>query len=165
DRGVHGRARRSAAPGAGARVLPRHGAHRNRAGAGRAARHRKGLGAARARQAQGLSRSGRRAPGLARMNYLLPERLERLAREYALGTLAGPARRRFERLLRQAPAALRAVGAWQERLGGLAGAVPPMQPSESVWRGLEQRLFASAAPLQWLRSVFSVRARGGVLVG
>src|SRR5437879_13524971 len=99
------------------------------------------------------------------MNYLLPERLDRLAREYALGTLAGPARQRFERVLRQTRAALRAVGAWQERLGGLAGAVPPMQPSESVWRGLEQRLFASAAPPQWLRSGVSVRALGRGLVG
>src|SRR5437773_4681395 len=99
------------------------------------------------------------------MNYLLPERLELLAREYALGTLAGPARRRFERLLRQAPSALRAVGAWQERLSGLAGAVPPMQPSESVWRGLEERLFVSAAPPHWLRSVVSVRALGGVFAG
>ncbi len=103
------------------------------------------------------------------MNYLLPERLDRLAREYALGTLAGPARRRFERLLRQAPAAARAVGAWQERLGGLAGAVPAMQPSESVWRELEQCLFVSAvAPsrsLQWLRDVLSVRALGGVVAG
>src|SRR2546427_3268365 len=84
------------------------------------------------------------SPGLARMNYLQPERLDRLAREYALGTLAGPARRRFERLLRNTPAAMRAVGAWQERLGGLAGAVPPMQPSDSVWRRLEERLFPSA---------------------
>jgi len=102
------------------------------------------------------------------VNYLLPERLDRLAREYALGTLAGPARRRFERLLRNAPAAMRAVGAWQERLGGLAGAVPPMQPGESVWRSLEQRLFASAAPrgpLQWLWGVLSVRALGGVVAG
>jgi len=102
------------------------------------------------------------------MNYLLPERLERLAREYALGTLAGPARRRFERLLRQAPAAMRAVGAWQERLGSLASAVPPMQPSDSVWRGLEGRLFASPAPrgpLRWLWSVLSVRALGGALAG
>ncbi|TMH60373.1 MAG: hypothetical protein E6H57_21520 [Betaproteobacteria bacterium] len=104
------------------------------------------------------------------MNYLLPERLDRLAREYALGTLAGPARRRFERLLRQTPAAMRAVGAWQERLGGLAGAVPSMQPSESVWRRLEQRLFVSArpaprGPLQWLWGVLSVRALGGVLAG
>jgi anti-sigma-K factor RskA len=104
------------------------------------------------------------------MNYLLPERLDRLAREYALGTLAGPARRRFERVLRNAPAAMRAVGAWQERLGGLAGAVPPMQPGESVWRALEQRLFTTSprapqGPLQWLGGLLSVRALGGVLAG
>src|SRR5258706_13281633 len=104
------------------------------------------------------------------MNYLLPGRLDRLAREYALGTLAGPARRRFERVLRQAPAAMRAVGAWQERLSGLAGAVPSMQPGESVWRRLEERLFASAravprGPLQWLWGGMSVRALGGVLAG
>jgi anti-sigma-K factor RskA len=103
------------------------------------------------------------------MNYLLPERLERLAREYALGTLAGPARRRFERVLRHAPAAARAVGAWQERLGGLANAVPAMQPGESVWRALEQRLFTTRAapegPLHWLRSLWSARALGGVLAG
>ena len=79
------------------------------------------------------------------MNYLLPERLELLAREYALGTLAGSARRRFERLLRQAPAAIRAVGAWQERLAGLASTVPAMQPREPVWRALEHRLFLSPA--------------------
>lgn len=34
------------------------------------------------------------------MNYRNPERIDRLAAEYALGTLRGPARRRFERLLR-----------------------------------------------------------------
>jgi anti-sigma-K factor RskA len=104
------------------------------------------------------------------MNYLLPERLERLAREYALGTLAGPARRRFERVLRNTPAAMRAVGTWQERLSGLAGAVPPMQPSESVWRALELRLFPSTraaprGPFQLLRDVLSVRSLGGVLAG
>ena len=65
---------------------------------------------------------------------------------------------------------MRAVGAWQGRLSGLAGAVPPMQPSESVWRRLEERLFASArvaprGPLQWLWGVLSVRALGGVLAG
>ena len=107
------------------------------------------------------------------MNTLLPERLDRLAREYALGTLAGPARRRFERVLRQTPAAMLAVGAWQERLAGLAGAVPAMRPRESVWRALEQRLFVSparAAPaptgaLQWLWGLSSVRALGGALAG
>ena len=100
------------------------------------------------------------------MNYLLPERLDRLAREYALGTLAGPARRRFERLLRQTPAAVLAVGAWQERLAGLAGAVPAMPPSESVWRALEHRLFVSparAAPRLW--GLLSGRALAGALAG
>ena len=57
------------------------------------------------------------------MNYLLPERLDRLAREYALGTLAGPARRRFERVLQHSPAATLAVGVWQERLAPLAQSV------------------------------------------
>jgi anti-sigma-K factor RskA len=76
------------------------------------------------------------------MNYLLPERLDRLAREYALGTLSGGARRRFERVLAQAPAAGRAVAAWQERFTVLSASLPPMAPRNQVWQGLEQRLFA-----------------------
>ncbi len=76
------------------------------------------------------------------MNYLLPERLERLAREYALGTLTGGARRRFERVLAQAPAAVRAVAAWQERFTVLSASLPPLAPRQAVWQGLEQRLFA-----------------------
>lgn len=108
------------------------------------------------------------------MNYLLPERLDRLAREYAFGTLAGPARRRFERLLRQSPAAALAVGVWQERLAPLAQGVAPLQPREVVWAGLEQRLFparsAAAAsersgPFAWLAQLFSSRSLGGALAG
>jgi anti-sigma-K factor RskA len=106
------------------------------------------------------------------MNYLLPERLDRLAREYVLGTLTGGARRRFERLLRQTPAASLAVGAWQERFSVLAAGVPPMQPREHVWQGLEQRLFKPDAestptrgPLQWLWALLSGRALAGALAG
>ncbi|HEV7914628.1 MAG TPA: anti-sigma factor [Albitalea sp.] len=107
------------------------------------------------------------------MNYLLPERLDRLAREYVLGTLTGRARRRFERLLKQAPVALLAVGAWQERFSVLAAGVPPMQPRDEVWRGLEQRLFKTAAaakparagPLQWLWNLLSGRGLAGALAG
>ena len=62
------------------------------------------------------------------MNYLLPERLDRLARAYALGTLAGPARRRFDRVLRSSPAASVAVDVWRQRLSILDLAVVPMQP-------------------------------------
>jgi anti-sigma-K factor RskA len=108
------------------------------------------------------------------MNYLQPERLDRLAREYVLGTLTGAARRRFERLLRQAPVALLAVNAWQERFSVLAAGVPPMQPREGVWRSLEQRLFKdtkapaaapAASPLQWLWNVLSAKTLAGALAG
>lgn len=107
------------------------------------------------------------------MNYLLPERLDRLAREYALGTLVGPARRRFERVLQQSPAATLAVGVWQERLAPLAHSVPALQPRPAVWAGLEQRLFAGAqsvparstGPFAWLAQLFSGRSLGGALAG
>jgi len=112
------------------------------------------------------------------MNYLLPERLELLAREYALGTLAGPARRRFERVLQQAPIALQAVGRWQERFSVLAAGVPAMQPRDHVWRHLERRLFAAPVPaaarapsvspggrFQWLANLLSGRSLVGALAG
>ncbi|MFL6661803.1 MAG: anti-sigma factor domain-containing protein [Rhizobacter sp.] len=107
------------------------------------------------------------------MNYLQPERLDRLAREYVLGTLNGGARRRFERLLRQTAAARLAVDTWQERFSVLAAGVPPMPPRDAVWRGLEQRLFqataAGAAPskgrLAWLWTLLSGRTLAGALAG
>lgn len=108
------------------------------------------------------------------MNYLLPQRLDRLAREYALGTMTGRPRRRFEKVLREAPQALRAVAAWQERFTVLAAGVPPMQPRGRVWNGLEQRLFSPPAKtktqpakgwLQWLWNLLSVRSLGGALAG
>ena len=108
------------------------------------------------------------------MNYLVPERLDRLAREYALGTLAGPARRRFERVLRESPQAGVAVDQWRERLSVLNLGLRPMQPPVSTWRGIEARLFASApqpapAPASagrgWLRGLFSSHSLGGALAG
>jgi len=102
------------------------------------------------------------------MNLLRPERLEPLAREYALGTLHGAARRRFERLLREAPLTMRVVAHWQERLGVLAAGVPAVQPRERVWDALEQRLFgrrSGAARWQWLRKLLAPRMLGGVLAG
>lgn len=103
------------------------------------------------------------------MNYLLPERLDRLAREYALGTLTGPARRRFERVLQQSPAARVAVGVWQQRLVLLEAGAPSMQPRPAVWQGLAQRI--AAAPSGeggwWagLRGLWSARSFGGALAG
>lgn len=102
------------------------------------------------------------------MNLLHPPRLDALARDYALGTMAGGARRRFERLLRGSPAAEMAVLAWQQRLGTLAAPVPPLEPREQVWAGLERQLFpAAAAPSRepWWRVLFGGRSIGGALAG
>src|SRR5687767_1432740 len=88
------------------------------------------------------------------MDYARPALADRLAAEYVLGTLRGPARRRFESLL-PAHAGLRAaVAAWQVRLVPLAAAVEPVEPSEAVWPALERRLFAPVeadAPGGWWR--------------
>jgi anti-sigma-K factor RskA len=105
------------------------------------------------------------------MNYLHPERLDALARDYALGLMAGGARRRFQRVQREHAAAEQAVLAWQQRLATLAAVVPPLEPSPAVWQRLEQRLQPAAAaaakpsPWGWLRQLFSGRALAGALAG
>lgn len=106
------------------------------------------------------------------MNLLLPPRLAALARDYALGTLTGGARRRFEKLLQQSPEARTEVSRWQEQLASLTTALPPLQPREQVWAGISQRLGlqpAKAAPLQtpapWWRGLWSGRLLGGALGG
>lgn len=74
------------------------------------------------------------------MNYRNGELLEQLAAEYALGTLRGAARLRFERLLPQHPDALAAVRRWEDRFVQLAGGLAPVQPGAAVWRQVQQRL-------------------------
>ena len=65
---------------------------------------------------------------------------EMLAAEYALGTLRGGARRRFEQWVRQ-DAELRALTlAWSERLVPLADEVPSKMPPKRVWDAIEARL-------------------------
>ncbi len=88
------------------------------------------------------------------MNYLLPERLQALARDHAIGTLTGGARRRFERLMREHPQAAQAAAQWQASLAPLAAEVPPLEPREAVWQGLQARLFKPALasrPAWWQR--------------
>jgi anti-sigma-K factor RskA len=65
---------------------------------------------------------------------------EALAAEFALGTLQGRARRRFERSLKDDPALRRLVAAWQERLAPLNEGIAPVQPPARVWRTIEQRI-------------------------
>jgi len=74
------------------------------------------------------------------MKYEHPELRERLAAEYALGTLRGLARRRFERVL-AADAALRdLVQDWELRLNLLAESAPAVTPPARVWERILQRL-------------------------
>jgi anti-sigma-K factor RskA len=78
------------------------------------------------------------------MDYSRPERADRLAAEYVLGTLQGRARQRFEALLPAHPQLRRSVTEWQERLIPLSDTVPEVTPSPKVWQAVQQRLFASA---------------------
>ena len=73
---------------------------------------------------------------------------EMLAAEYALGTLRGGARRRFERLAR-GDAGLQAIALqWSERLAPLIDAIPQKVPPQRVWDAIEARLpgFGSRVP-------------------
>jgi anti-sigma-K factor RskA len=82
------------------------------------------------------------------MDYGRPELADRLAAEYVLGTLAGPARRRFEALQGAHPHLRQAVALWQARLAPLATSVAEVAPPERVWQGIEGRLFAAAPAVQ-----------------
>jgi len=72
------------------------------------------------------------------------ERLERLAAEYALGTLPGRVRARLARVARSAPRVAAAIEAWETRLAVLAAAVPGVAPSPRVWERIVSRLRLSA---------------------
>lgn len=74
------------------------------------------------------------------MKYADPELLDQLGREYVLGTLRGPARRRFEVLCRTDAAAREVVRKWEDRLLGLSVALPPVEPSASVWPVVQGKL-------------------------
>ncbi|MBS0883335.1 anti-sigma factor [Pantoea sp. JGM49] len=57
-----------------------------------------------------------------------------LAAEYALGTLRGNARLRFERRLQQEPELAARVASWQTMLTGLDTHLRPQTPPERVWK-------------------------------
>ncbi len=79
------------------------------------------------------------------MDYSRPLLAERLAAEYVLGTLRGPARRRFEALLPAHPGLRHQVQHWEQRLHVLAADIPPVAPRPVVWQRIQQRLFPSVA--------------------
>ncbi|MFY3385582.1 anti-sigma factor [Paracidovorax sp. MALMAid1276] len=62
-----------------------------------------------------------------------PELLDRLAAGYALGTLRGRARRRFEALAREQAPVRAAALVWQARWSGLTELQAAAEPSPQVW--------------------------------
>lgn len=82
------------------------------------------------------------------MDYSKRELADRLAAEYALGTLRGGARRRLQQLLPAHPALAAAVRGWEERVQALAGPVGELAPSPRVWQEVQRRLFDAPVSAQ-----------------
>lgn len=73
------------------------------------------------------------------MNYGNPQLRQMLAAEYALGTLQGPARRRFEVLLKD-PHLRAELVFWETRLAQLGLDLAPVVPDARVWAAIERRI-------------------------
>jgi anti-sigma-K factor RskA len=78
-----------------------------------------------------------------------PELRERLAAEYALGTLRGRARVRLRRWMREDAALARAVAEWEARLSPLAASVRPVRAPARIWGEIEARLGGARAAAGW----------------
>lgn len=105
--------------------------------------------------------------------YQHPETVDQLAAAYVLGTLAGPARRRFEAVLPKLPMARENVAEWQQRLQPLAESLRPVRPSPQVLQRIEQRAFGTkavpaAAPsalMGWVQRLLSPVPAGALALG
>lgn len=98
-----------------------------------------------------------------------PELLDRLASSYALGTLRGGARRRFESMAREQAPVRAAALIWQSRLSSLNELQQPAQPAPAVWirianlvqaekaqaamHAAQRTAQATRAGVDWLRSL------------
>jgi hypothetical protein len=101
------------------------------------------------------------------MNYGRPQLAERLAADYALGTMPRRARHRFERVIAGDATVAALVGAWAERLHPLDTAADDETPPARVWRGIERRLgIAGREPVvaSWLAALGTWRGLGAVAV-
>jgi anti-sigma-K factor RskA len=85
------------------------------------------------------------------MDYAKPWLADALAQQYAVGSLRGGARRRYEALLPGHPALRESLQQWQARLMPLTVALAPEAPPPRVWQAIERRLWpaAAAAPQAW----------------
>lgn len=75
-----------------------------------------------------------------------PELMDRLAAAYALGTLRGGARRRFEALARSSPTLRVHALVWQERFMSMTELQQSEAPGPNVWKRIENVLAAEERP-------------------
>jgi anti-sigma-K factor RskA len=71
-----------------------------------------------------------------------PQTLDRLAANYALGTLRGGARRRFEAISRENATVRAAALVWQGRLSGMTELQSPILPAPAVWTRIQNMVQA-----------------------
>ncbi|MCU0926333.1 MAG: anti-sigma factor [Hydrogenophaga sp.] len=71
-----------------------------------------------------------------------PELLDRLASAYALGTLRGGARRRFETLAREQAPVRAAALVWQSRVASMTELQTAAEPSPAVWTRIHNLIAA-----------------------
>jgi anti-sigma-K factor RskA len=83
-----------------------------------------------------------------------PALVDQLAASYALGTLRGGARRRFETLAREHAGLRAAALVWQGRLASVAELQPEVAPAPAVWTRIENLVHAEqqAQAMQAARS-------------
>lgn len=74
-----------------------------------------------------------------------PDLLDRVAAAYALGTLRGGARRRFEAMARESVVVRAAALLWQERFASMTELQQLEAPSPNVWKRIENLLGATPA--------------------
>jgi anti-sigma-K factor RskA len=84
-----------------------------------------------------------------------PELVDRLASEYVLGTLRGPARRRFERWRANTALVDQRCRFWEENLMHLTKGLEPVQPPAHVWSAIRKRLNLTPrrSPRRWAGSL------------
>lgn len=68
-----------------------------------------------------------------------------LSAEAALGTLRGPAAKKWQRMCHENPALAANVSQWQQLLAPMAHWLPETSVPDGVWQGIEHQLFGTTA--------------------
>jgi anti-sigma factor ChrR (cupin superfamily) len=74
------------------------------------------------------------------------------AGDYALGTLQGEARRRFERRMADDPGLRAEAEAWEARLAPLAEGLRPVAPPKRLWTAIAAKIDAATASHRTIRA-------------